>query len=727
MHSPAVKAVALWLGLLVVSGVAVPVFPQQIRSMEFRNQPVTDILLALAKMSGRSIIADPTVTGNSSYFFTQTDFDQALHSFLAANNLFVELRGAIYYVSRVFTDFDQVRGTISVKTDNLDVQTIVRAVGRAAGITVLSDVLPTDRVTLNVRNATIAELLNILVRKYPDYSVETGKDYYYIKKTDANNPRAASGRVVITRDGEEYTINAGTVRFRDAVAELFHKGEREYSLLLQSDSMIGSLHYSDKSFDELLSLVLEQANADFVRVGGIYYLFDVQRRDILKQFRRTVSIPLTYLNVKDLPALMPGELAAGNSFKSDPGTNTIILNGSRQEIQPIENFIREIDRPLADRRHYRFDLHYLRVEDALKTFPTRIANLLPIVIPGTNSFLMLLSSESAREVTDYLSLVDRGTDRTPIQLKYIRSEDLLKNLPPSVTRDNIAATGDSSVIFFSGEPEKRRRFLNDLSVIDKPVPQIRFELLVVQYQRGSGLNLETNYQNSVTSAAPGGVFLGSLSQLLSLNFDIVSTFGYQFALKFNLELSNKTAQVLADTTLNGLSGQQLKFQNTNTYRYREVEIDPDTGKPLYSGVTREITSGLILSVNGWTSGDQMITMQVSATVSKQGADASGSTGNPPTTSEKVVNTNVRTASGRPVIIGGLIQQDVDESIYRVPILGYIPILGLLFQSRVQTIDNTELVIYIVPHVEYPEPKKIDVGRKLLSIYDRLVSPVVDRR
>lgn len=695
--------------------------------MEFRNQPVTDVLLALAKMSGKSIIADPTVTGNTSYYFSQTDFDRALKEFLAANNLFVRVRGGIYYVSRVFAEYDGEKGTISVDTDDLDLRTIVSAISQAAGVTVIHDALPPDRLELHVRDASIADLLTIVVRRYPDYSVEAGKGYWYLKKAEVNPGPVAAGRDCITRDGDCYSIDAATVRFRDVVGELFRKGDLEYSLLVQSDSMLSSLHYSRKSFDALLSLILGQANADYVVDAGVYYLFDVQRRDILKQFKRTVHIPLVYLNVKDLPTLLPGDLAAGNALKTDPNTNTVILSGSGQEIEPIERFIRRIDKPLADRRYYRFDLHYLSVSDALKTFPARFSNLQPVTIPGTNAFLMLLSPQSERELSSFLSLVDRGAETMPIVLKYIRSEDLLKNLPPSVVRDNIVATNDSSVVFFSGPAAKRRQFLKDLSVVDKPVPQIRYELLVVQFQRSSGSNLETNYRNAVSTSAPGGVYLGSLSQLLSLNFDIVSTFGYQFALKFNLELSDKTAQVLADTTLNGLSGQQLKFQNTNTYRYQEVEIDPDTGRPLYTGVTREITSGLILSVNGWTSGDGMITMQVSATVSKQGSDASSTTGNPPTTSEKVVTTNVRTPSGKPVVIGGLLQQDVDESVYRIPILGYIPLLGLLFQNRVQTIDNTELVIYIVPHIEYPEPKDIDTSRRLMDLYDEYVKPEISRQ
>jgi Flp pilus assembly secretin CpaC len=92
-------------------------------------------------------------------------------------------------------------------------------------------------------------------------------------------------------------------------------------------------------------------------------------------------------------------------------------------------------------------------------------------------------------------------------------------------------------------------------------------------------------------------------------------------MQLNLQLGEDKARVLADTTLNGISGQEIKFENTNTFRYRDITIDPETGKPFYTGTTREITSGLVLNINGWVSGDGMITMKVNAAVSKQ--DESG--------------------------------------------------------------------------------------------------------
>lgn len=190
-----------------------------------------------------------------------------------------------------------------------------------------------------------------------------------------------------------------------------------------------------------------------------------------------------------------------------------------------------------------------------------------------------------------------------------------------------------------------------------------------------------------------------LSNIFNINFDIISQFGVQFAGNLNAELSEGKSHVLADTTLNGISGESISFSNTNTYRYRDIVVNPSGD--MYTSTAREIASGLILNINGWVSGDDMITVKIEAQVSKQGSTSSSSTDttNPPSTSEKKVSTNVRTRSGEPVIIGGLFQQEIDITEKKVPFLGSIPLLGNLFKSRTESVAETEFIIYLVPFVE----------------------------
>ena len=214
-----------------------------------------------------------------------------------------------------------------------------------------------------------------------------------------------------------------------------------------------------------------------------------------------------------------------------------------------------------------------------------------------------------------------------------------------------------------------------MELIDKPKQQIRYQILVIQHQKTSGLNYNsglTNVSSINESESPSITHSTVLSKLLNINFDIVSKFGIQFATTLNAELSNGMSHVLADTTLNGISGESITFSNTNIFRYRDIIRD---NNEVYTSTAREISSGLVLSINGWVSGDDMITVEVDAAVSKQGSvESSGSADvqNPPSTSEKKVKTYVRTKSGTPVIIGGLLQEEKDITVKKVPVLGHIP-------------------------------------------------------
>ena len=187
-------------------------------------------------------------------------------------------------------------------------------------------------------------------------------------------------------------------------------------------------------------------------------------------------------------------------------------------------------------------------------------------------------------------------------------------------------------------------------------------------------------------------------------------------------MGTSEARIFADTMLYGLSGQEIKFQNTSTYRYRDSNVDPETGKPKYTGITREITSGLVLTINGWVSGEGVITTTITASISKRGADVALNTGNPPPTSEKIITTQVRSRSGEPVILSGLKQNEMSNVEEGVPGLSKIPVAGLLFKDKVKTTEKTEMVIYLVPHIDYSGDDSDNSKFRRDTIFERLVAP-----
>jgi len=100
----------------------------------------------------------------------------------------------------------------------------------------------------------------------------------------------------------------------------------------------------------------------------------------------------------------------------------------------------------------------------------------------------------------------------------------------------------------------------------------------------------------------------------------------------------------------------------------------------------------------------MITSTVTASVTRQGTDTSSSTGNPPPTSEKIITTEVCGKSGEVVVLSGLIQKADTENEKRTPVLSKLPLLGNLFKDKEKVSQNSQMVIYLVPHLENYEKR-----------------------
>lgn len=69
-----------------------------------------------------------------------------------------------------------------------------------------------------------------------------------------------------------------------------------------------------------------------------------------------------------------------------------------------------------------------------------------------------------------------------------------------------------------------------------------------------------------------------------------------------------------------------------------------------------------------------------------------------TTSIKSAQTTVIVDNNQTVVIGGLIEERETEAVYKVPLLGDIPVLGWLFKTRTREKKKTNLVILLTPHI-----------------------------
>lgn len=691
-------------------------------TLDFRNQNITDILLALAEISGESIVFDDSVTGSATFFFSDIDFETALDRFADYARLYVEKRNNMYFISRIFIEIDETTATLAINGEDVYPESLIKALSRNTGETIFYDSLPTENITLRVQDVSLEQVLRLIMTKYSEYQVRNENGGFYIAKLSSGSGSGGRGRLNIENNEGVFSLATSKTSLPDIIKLLFSKAKKEYSLLNRSSAILENLYYENKTFDQMLALILEQANSDYQIEDSVYYIFEIQKNDILKNLKTTIMIPMKHLDVENVISLFPSELNASSFTRIDKITNTLYVTGSEQQIEPIKEFLEKIDVPLEGRYYKEFSVHNIPISDALSLIPENLLFSQPISIPGTTSFIAQVTEQREQDLQEYLYLIDIKVFSVPIHLSYIQSEELLKFLPPSVNTEQITVTGNPSLVFFTGSEVNYTEFIEDLALIDQPKKQIRYQILVIQYQKTDSFNWGFGMSAKKTDDAPESFISGTMNNLLNVKFDIISQLGFQFAANLNTELGENRASILADTTLNGISGEDIKFQNTNTYRYRDVAIDAETG--LYTGTTREISSGLVLDINGWVSGDEMITVSVDAKVSKQGAvpdsDSSTANTNPPPTSEKSVTTNVRTKSGKPVIIGGLLQKENDTTTKEVPGLGKIPIAGFLFKNQTETDATSEMVIYLVPFVEKQEQTALDYNNAIRNYYSKYI-------
>jgi hypothetical protein len=634
-------------------------------NFEFIDQKYGDILYTLSAWSGISIVADDTVTGKTSFQYAGTAFERAFDAFLIANRLYADKDGSTWTVSKI--SVRPMEGSLALDASDSTLAQIFDRVSRKTGTAILFDLLPANAITLHIQAANAGELVSLAMKPFGSYAIETEGSTVFIRKKTEQPPSAAKdGRFTLERSGSSYALDVSQSRAGEIIERLCREERIDYSSFMRSDPVVTNLKFSGKSFRDALDIVLEQAGCAAFEESGMLYILPGTEKD-----------------------------AAGKIRERSLEWKTLTTGSIRQK-------------------------------DALALLQARFPDVKLIASPDGKTILARADGDTSLQLDSCIAAIDSTSSEEIIRLKYISTQDLLKAIPPALRKEEIADTGTGNSFFYTGPAELRKTLLAELGEIDKPRTRISYDMLIIQFDDSTDLSWGGSAGARQLEAGDRNAIGGSFENLLSLNFDVVTLFGYRFAGKLSAALAGNKARVFTDTTLHGISGENIKFQNTSTYRYRDSNVDAETGKTIYTGITREIISGITLELNGWVSGEGIVTMAVNAMISKRGADVSSVNGNPPPTSEKSVQTRLSTKNGEPVILSGLSQNDESIVEQRVPLISKIPIIGLLFRNDSKTKSKSEMVIYIVPHISNGPDSKEESARKAATAYGRLVVPFLDK-
>ncbi|OQY25066.1 MAG: hypothetical protein B6I37_02345 [Desulfobacteraceae bacterium 4572_35.2] len=161
------------------------------------------------------------------------------------------------------------------------------------------------------------------------------------------------------------------------------------------------------------------------------------------------------------------------------------------------------------------------------------------------------------------------------------------------------------------------------------------------------------------------------------------------------------ARLLAEPRLVTMSGQEASFLAGGEFPIPVPQGDGDITIEF-----REFGVGLIFTPVVLSDGK--ISLRVSPSVTRTTADSAikiGSGGEQeffiPSLSTRKLETTVQLYDGQTLALAGLLEDNLRETVRKVPGLGDIPVLGALFRSSDYQQEKTDLLITVTPHLVQP--------------------------
>lgn len=163
--------------------------------------------------------------------------------------------------------------------------------------------------------------------------------------------------------------------------------------------------------------------------------------------------------------------------------------------------------------------------------------------------------------------------------------------------------------------------------------------------------------------------------------------------------SEHKGKVLASPSIVALDGHKAVIKLTRNYLYQS-SVD-DKGNTKFT----EQETGPSLEITPTIGRDGFLTLNLRISSGEIIAFRKSGGSETPETSKREIDTCVRVRDGELFVIGGLYAESENKSIIRTPFLGYIPLIGELFTTRVGIRVSSELAFIIVPYIlDIPSPE-----------------------
>ena len=142
-------------------------------------------------------------------------------------------------------------------------------------------------------------------------------------------------------------------------------------------------------------------------------------------------------------------------------------------------------------------------------------------------------------------------------------------------------------------------------------------------------------------------------------------------------------------------------------------------------------TGVILKVTPYVTSTDLISLEISQTMSNATTNTITPSIDSPVISERVLETSMTIANGQTMVLGGLIQENTSDNLDSIPIINQIPFLKRLLGSTNASVERTEVLVLITGYI-VNEHSEIDTlirryndAIKALNQYDKALGDKPD--
>lgn len=457
----------------------------------------------------------------------------------------------------------------------------------------------------------------------------------------------------------------------------------------------------------------------------------------------TAIIKLNQSDAAEAARLIKPVMHSQGQVTANPNGRVLVVTDFPENLRKAREIAAAMESSNVARETIRLNqLSALDAEDALLQLagpnPTyRIAS-----IPATNTLILEGTAEELARLRDLIGQMDveGATPRGAVSVVPLRFAnggellEMLSGLLPSYTRDGqpvptIAHDKGSNTLVISANGETQAELASLIRQLDVRRPQVLVEALIVEVSdtaakelgvqfaigdtSGSTVPLvSTNYTRSAPNIlALAGAITGettadpttqaaAIDSLLGLGGGTIGIGGRSgdvlFGAVLNAVETDDDSNVLSTPFVTTLDNQPATFLVGQ-------EIPITTGESLGSANVNPFRTfereevGIQLDVTPQISDGDVIRLDISQEVSSI-AGVLTSTAGDFVTNKREITTTVLANDGEVIVLGGLLQDDEQIDIEKVPFLGDLPGIGAAFRSRGRSRSKTNLMVFLRPTI-----------------------------